>query len=578
MRHLEFFSDDTARRYGRKLYRIPFDLHFGCPNRENRYGRGCTFCAGDGARARHLARSGNDLDRQLESGIDYVRRRYGSNGPYIAYFQAFTSTFAPVAKLRGTYSQVLSKADFPLVIISTRPDALPDEVISYLAELNREHEVWVELGVQSSSDATLRRINRGHDFAAVRDAVIRLKAHGIKTAGHVILGLPGEDTETFLQTAHDIAGLHLDALKIHPLILLKKTALAGEYHASPFPLLNEYEYARNLALFLREIPDGTLLMRLSAEFAPEEITGPKWWMSKGEFLQFFREYFEKGDFSGCFARIPTRDGSFTLYHPGFRQNFHSIAGAASEAEYKFSIPSRLAERFAAGEKVKLLDVGFGLGINSLSAVKTALKHPGSQLEITALEYDKRVLAAALSLSTEPLHREILSALDNAGRWQSPDGGTTLNLMLDDARKSVQKLPEKYFDLIWQDGFSPDVNPELWSFDFERRLAFTLAESGWLLSYCSACCYLGALMRCKLQTAFTPSFGRKRGGTIAAVKLPEGMIPLPEKERNIILRSTAGCAYRDAGLDGSRKELLARRRQLLDALHRRGVPKWFKAKQ
>ena len=253
MQQIRFFSDDIAARYGRRLHRIPLDLSLGCPNRPDRFGPGCVFCAEDGGRARHLARH-LDLAGQVRAGIEFARSRYGGEAPWIAYFQAFTSTYAPLQRLRELYAEVLRAAEFKVVIIGTRPDALPPETIRFLAELARDYEVWVELGVQSAHDRTLELIRRGHDFAAVEDAVRRLHEAGISTAAHVIAGLPGENEKDFYETARRLARLPFRAVKLHQLLVLRGTPLASpDFPVKPVPL-NEYEYARWAAGFSAASP------------------------------------------------------------------------------------------------------------------------------------------------------------------------------------------------------------------------------------------------------------------------------------------------------------------------------------
>ena len=569
MKQLHFFSDSVARRYGKKLYRIGIDLALGCPNRTGRFGPGCVFCAEDGNRARHLSRD-LDLTGQVAAGIAYASERYGATPPYIAYFQAFTSTYAPVEQLRTLYAEVLDSAPFAMVIVGTRPDALPPETIGFLAGLARKYEVWVELGVQSAHDSTLKLIRRGHDFAAVERAVRALHAAGIHVGCHVIAGLPGEDRSMFVETARRIAQLPFEAVKLHPLLILHGTALASpDFPVKPVPL-NEYEYADWAAAFLRELPEDRLVMRLTAEAEPESVIAPKWWMAKGQFLDFFREKFDHGaEGEGTFERVTTADGSPTLYHPGFRQHFHSLAGAATEAERKFVIPSRLRERLASGNRVRLLDVGFGLGTNCAAALRC-----GGKLEVVTLEYDPRVLEAADHLypAGSPGTR-LVDALKSGGEFREAERRVTL--ISGDARDAVRTLDPESFDVIFQDGFSPDCNPELWSYDFVKVLTKLLKPDGVLVSYSSAYPYRGALLRAGLKVGESEPFGRRRGGTVAAFDPALLPLPLPEKEYGIILRSTAGTPYRDPGLAGTRETLFHRREALVAELRRRGIPKWYR---
>ncbi len=570
MERLHFFSDSLARKYGKKLYRIGIDLALGCPNRADRFGPGCVFCAEDGNRARHLSRH-LDLKKQVAAGIAFASERYGATPPFIAYFQAFTSTNAPVERLRELYREVLESAPFAVVIVGTRPDALPPETVAFLAELAKRYEVWVELGVQSAHDSTLELIRRGHDFAAVERAARALASAGIRVGCHVIAGLPGEDRAMFVETARRVAALPFSAVKLHPLLTLKGTALASpDFPVKPLPL-NEYEYADWAAAFLRELPESWEIMRLTAEAEPEQLIAPKWWMAKGQFLEFFREKFEHGGEGEAFERVPTADGSATLYHPEFRQNFHSRAGAASEAEKKFVLPARLRERLAAGKPVRLLDVGFGLGVNCAAALRC-----GGNLEVITLEYDPRVLSAARRLYPEDsLESRLIGTLESGSEFR--EGNCRARLIPGDARDAVRKLEPGSFDVIFQDGFSPDCNPELWSYDFVRALAKLLKRDGVMVSYSSAYPYRGALLRAGLAVGESEPFGRKRGGTVAAFDPALLPVPLPEKERGIVLSSTAGVPYRDPGLAGSRKELFNRREALVTRLRRRGVPKWYQSR-
>ena len=579
--HLKkYFSD----KYQKNLQRIAIDLALGCPNRNNGgFGEGCIFCSEDGARARHLSRTGLELSAQVEQGIRYVRQRYGDDTGFIAYFQSFTSTHAPVEKLRTLYEEVFSLADFQVVIISTRPDALPDDVLDYLQELSERYELFVELGIQTANDRTLREINRGHDFAAVKKACAKLHERNIKIVGHFILGLPGEDMDDWLQTARAAAELPLAAVKMHQLMVLKNTALARRYgeNRDYIKPLNEYEYAAGLKAFLQLLPEGWLLMRLMADAGSDSLEEPRWWMKKGQFLSFFQEYFYNNDSnSGTFVVANTADGTPTLYHPEYRQHFHSLAGAGSEAEKKFAEPSLLADKLKAaavdGKTLRLLDIGFGLGGNAFAAMQCANKEPGAKLEIVSLENDERTLRSAMQFyQPEDWQRKILDALLREHR--AAMGNTTITLMLEDGRKSIRQLPDGYFDLIWLDAFSCDVNPELWSWQFMHECwRIGKSQQCLLLTYSSAPSVRGALIKAGFKVGETVSFGRKRGGTFAIKGSADEFDSLPEKELNIILKSTAGVPYSDPGLNKDKKWLSEHRKNLVSKLRKRGVPKWYKA--
>ena len=321
MKRIRFFNDLLTEKFGSVLHRIPFDLGLSCPNRVNGPGP-CAFCAADGARARHLV-SGMELRAQAEAGKAYVRERYRSEGPYLAYCQAFTSTFAPVEVLRRLYSEALAAADFRALVIATRPDCLSEECLDYLCELKERYELWLEIGVQTANDRTLTAINRGHDFACVEDAVRRAHSRGIHCAAHLILGLPGETESDFLATAGRIAALPFEAVKMHHLLILRGTPMAKMLHENRVHPLNEYEYAAALAGFLRRLPDSMCVMRLSADAPEEQVLAPRWWMKKGQFREMFLDFFNRQEDDPAPFRFACRtdDGSYTFYHPVFRQHF-----------------------------------------------------------------------------------------------------------------------------------------------------------------------------------------------------------------------------------------------------------------
>ncbi len=574
MQNLRFFKEYLINKYGHALYRIPIDLPLGCPNRENNFGQGCIYCAEDGNRARHLKYK-LDLAGQVKSGIDFASRRYGAKAPYIAYFQSFTNTYGTVDELRGFYNEVLNQADFKMVIIGTRPDCLGDEIIELLQEIASKYELWVELGVQTSNDETLKLIRRGHDFAVVKNATRRLAAAGISCAAHVILGLPGETIDDYRQTARDIAALPFKAVKLHNLLILKNTPLAKMFAEknTRIKALNEYEYAQAAAEFLRLIPDDCFIMRLNTDAAEKELIAPKWWMGKGQFLIFFKEYYASGSQEAAFQSVKTEDGSPSLYHPKYRQHFHTLAGARSEAEKKFVEAVNLRRLLKKQEKVKLLDIGFGLGYNAVAAADAAESVKSGKLRIITLENDIQVINAALTLFEESsLHGKILKSLLDTGIWQGDFA--EIVLVTGDARNSVLELKDK-FDCIFMDGFSPDKNPELWTYDFIRELSRRLAPKGRIVTYSSAYPVRGAMLRCGLSVGQTDAFGRKRSGTIAAFEKNVDFEELPQKELNLILKSSAGVAYRDPGLYHSAKDILKNKSRLISRLRRLGVPKWYK---
>ncbi len=274
-------------RYGEALYRVPVDPGFGCPNRSGASSRGCSFCPADGSRA-HQTSGGKTVEEQVALGVAFAKRRYGARR-FMAYVQAFTGTFAPADEQRRLHEKILAAFPFETIIVGTRPDCLAEETLELLRELNDRLEVWVELGIQTVHDETLKRINRGHDWKAGKGAIFALKESGLMVAVHVILGLPGESRAHFDATATALAGLPIDGIKIHNLHVVKGTALAEEYLASPFPVFGAQEYAGILASFLRRLPARLPVMRLCTDTPAEELIAPRWSLSKSQFLSYLEK-------------------------------------------------------------------------------------------------------------------------------------------------------------------------------------------------------------------------------------------------------------------------------------------------
>ena len=588
MEKLNFFSDYLIEKYGRQLHRIPIMLPFSCPNRVQNHGVGCIFCADDGAKARHL-RHNLDLKEQVDSGIKYAQKRYNAVAPYIAYFQAYTNTYSDIATIKKYYEEVLASANFVAVVVATRPDCLEDkEIIKYLCELNERYDLIIELGVQSSNDQTLDFIKRGHHFNSVVDAVNKLYQHNIKCAAHVILGLPNEDMNDFLQTAQDIAQLPFFAVKIHNLLVLKKTPLAKIFHenSAEFSITNEYEYADALRKFIKILPNDWTLFRITADAPDDQVIMPKWWMAKGQFLEFFKEFYYQNDSLPASA-VKTTDGSFTLYHPKYKQHFHSLAGAETESIKKFVLSSNLAQRlkYFSQEKnsiLKLLDIGFGLGYNAFAALDCALELD-LPIAIISCEFDPKTLVEAIKIFPKE-KAEIIQQLLAEHFWTN--GKQSIKIYFADARKTLQNLSvNNIFNVIFMDGFSPDKNPELWSYDFIKLLTKCLnIENGIICSYSSAFGIGGAFLRNNLELFYGVTYGRNKGGFVAVVNNDfeknildnQYLQEVVEKDLNIILKSTAGVVYRDLNLKMTTKQIINYRNKIIKKLRDKGVPRWFKS--
>ncbi len=271
-------------RYGEPLFRVPIDFGFGCPHRGPDGIGGCTFCCEDGGRAEQTINA-DTVDAQVRAGIEFARSRYYAR-KFMAYIQAFTGTFAPASVQRKLYETLLDKYAFDALSIGTRPDCLPLSTIEFLQELANKQEVWVELGVQTTHNRTLQRINRGHDWETSRNAIMELHKAGIMVVVHLMIGLPGESVADNLQTAETIAQLPVDGIKIHNLHIIRGTELAEEYKTEPFHLYDEEEYADILIEILRRLPADMAVMRVNTDTPKERLIAPQWQMSKPVFINY----------------------------------------------------------------------------------------------------------------------------------------------------------------------------------------------------------------------------------------------------------------------------------------------------
>ncbi len=270
--------------YGSPLFRVPIDTGHGCPNRGPDGSGGCTFCAEDGGRSQQT-QGRETLEEQIAAGVAFSRRRYDATR-FLAYVQAYTGTFASVPELRATLQSILTAFSFDALSIGTRPDCLKAETLEFLGELAGEVELWVELGVQTVHDATLRRVRRGHDWNCSRDAILALESRGIKVAPHVIIGLPGETEEHFRATAVELGRLPIAAVKIHNLHVIEGTRLAEEFGREPFTVYDEYEYVDLLIDFMRRLPPRLPIMRIVTDTPRDRLAAPRWGMSKVQFIPY----------------------------------------------------------------------------------------------------------------------------------------------------------------------------------------------------------------------------------------------------------------------------------------------------
>lgn len=260
------------------------DGGFTCPTRDGTLGLGgCVYCGKQGSGS-GAHRSGFSIAEQVKAGIEMGQRRFKAQ-KFMAYFQAFTNTYAPVERLRALYDEALRYEEVVGLAIGTRPDCVPEPVLDLLEEYAHRTYLWVEYGLQSAHDRTLRFIKRGHTVAQFIEAVRRTKARGIPICAHVILGLPGETREEMMATADLVASLDLEGIKIHSLCVLQSTELAEMYQRGEFQLPTLEEYVSLVCDFLERLPPRMVIQRLSGEAPADLLVAPSWSLEKRAVLQ-----------------------------------------------------------------------------------------------------------------------------------------------------------------------------------------------------------------------------------------------------------------------------------------------------
>ena len=312
--------DSNGKRYNdlntylRSLYdcrvqKIYIDAGLSCPNRDGTISTGgCIYCNANGS-GTGAHRSGLPITEQVRTVKRHMARRYKAK-KFIAYFQSFSNTYAPVEHLKTLYDAALAVEDVVGLFIGTRPDCVDEPIMELLQHYNENYLVWIEYGLQSAHDATLARINRGHDFTCFEKAVDMAKRRDIKVCAHVILGLPFETKKQMLETARIISGMGIDGIKLHHLSVLKGTALEQLYNNGSYHCLEQKEYMDIVCDFLELLPEDMIIQRLVGDSDEEELIAPLWSHRKSETLHLItrtlaardswqgKNYHKKCDVSG----------------------------------------------------------------------------------------------------------------------------------------------------------------------------------------------------------------------------------------------------------------------------------------
>lgn len=287
---LNQYLQDT---FGQKVYKISLDGGFTCPNRDGTLDtRGCIFCsqAGSGEFAQNRKDS---IWQQIEKGKERLKNKI-QNGKYIAYFQAFTNTYAPIERLRELYEEAISHPDIAILSIATRPDCLSEEVLLLLQEMNEKKPVWVELGLQTIHENSAIYIRRGYPLSVYDEAVKNLKKIGVEVIVHVILGLPGETTAQMKETVSYVAKSGADGIKLQLLHVIKGTDLEKDYRAGQFRTLEMEEYVNLVADCIALLPPNMVIHRLTGDGDRKTLVAPLWSLHKKQVLGAIHQMLEKG--------------------------------------------------------------------------------------------------------------------------------------------------------------------------------------------------------------------------------------------------------------------------------------------
>lgn len=308
------FGQYLHDKFGAKVSKVPISISgFTCPNIDGTITKGgCTFCENDSFspsldKSQNLkgfylnleSKTNPNLSKQLEqlewqfNALSKKLKSQNNSQKFIVYFQSFTNTYAPLETLKALYEKALTLENVVGISIGTRSDSITDETFEYLRDLSKKTELWIEFGIQSIYDETLRRINRGHDSRSVIDAVKKAKSYGLNVCGHLIFGLPNENKQMMLETAKVAYELGIDSVKYHPLYVVKKTALANEYMRGEFYPIDEELYLEVLSEALLLKPSNVSVQRITAGIDDDSLLAPQWCRDKNSSIRGINNYLKK---------------------------------------------------------------------------------------------------------------------------------------------------------------------------------------------------------------------------------------------------------------------------------------------
>jgi radical SAM protein (TIGR01212 family) len=284
------FGQYMKKQFGTTVYKVNIDAGFTCPNRDGSLGfGGCIYCNNDSFRP-SSCKPAIPVKEQIRNGISYLSRRYGAS-KFLAYFQPYSNTYAPVEELESLYKEALEEPSVIGIAIGTRPDCIDSEKLALLESLGEKHFILVEYGLQSIYEKTLSFINRGHDYKTFLDAVSLTRSKGISVGAHLIVGFPTEAKEEMLNMADEVSGIQLDFLKIHQLQVIKDTPLAEMYEENPFHTFEYEEYLDFVVDFIERLSPDIVLQRLFATAPDDILIAPRWDRSRHQITHDIQQRF-----------------------------------------------------------------------------------------------------------------------------------------------------------------------------------------------------------------------------------------------------------------------------------------------
>lgn len=314
MKQIYTFGRYLREKFAKKVYKVGINISgFTCPNIDGTVARGgCTFCENDSFSAStdevkelkgfylnleskenpYLDKQLQQLQMQFDAISSRQKKEYGAEA-FLVYFQSFTNTYAPFETLKALYDKALSFENVVGLSIGTRSDSISEETLNYLSALAKEKEIWIEFGIQSIYDATLQRINRGHNAKNVEEWIKKSKDAGLNVCGHLIFGLPGEEREMMLSTAAKAYEWGIDSVKYHPLYVVKRTALANEYMRGEFTPIKEEEYLDVLCTALQMKPEHVSVQRVTAGINDDSLLAPSWCRDKNTQIRHINQALKK---------------------------------------------------------------------------------------------------------------------------------------------------------------------------------------------------------------------------------------------------------------------------------------------